>query len=728
MSSALRLAGRRHVRRPFATAAAVASAVGFLAVGAGSVGDPPAARASTPASLIAFATRGESVADTLDIGVARADGSGLKNVTNNDPGGYGPIWTTDGRGLLVSTDDSSTEIREPVGGKRSPLVWVWLYRGLTYREAHWRIGTAGHDRKRLPGGPWSVPSPDGRLVALLGDTRAEGIVLRDAAGRFVRRLPFRLSQSEYYTALPLWAPNGRYLALRVATWSPRSHEYPNHTRTWLIPVDGRQPAHLLARDEHPLAFSPDSRWLLTPESVLSVDGRRRYALRGGILRASLSWRTNVIGVIGGVAWSPDGRRIAYVGEHGGIYVTNAHDGRGRLVARTPKPTDNETLELTWSPSGTTLAFSEKTGLYLVDADHGHSRRLTTACRFCSPSWRPNGREIAFSRNSEVLAVSVAKGSLRTIAGPPLQADSPVWAPDRSRIAFTRGTDNLRNEQTLGVFIVRPDGTGLRRLGRGYRPQWAPDSRRVVYVDPLGSPGPASLAQERAGRIVVAGLDGSSQQVATGTQPAWSPDGTTIAFVRFTFGTRYDFMDNPYATVVGSTLFLVRVDGSGERVLLTSDSVGGPFFRPRWAPNGSAIAVSQRLTETNDWGEDQEYSTLALVGPSSGAERLLPFTGPGEFRWSPDSQKILVPDYWSISAIDVASGFWSIVGGEEPNHDVSFPFGVWSPDGTRIAYTRCVDHSDPDYSECDVWTAASDGSNRLRVTRTVGIEGELAWAP
>ncbi len=654
-----------------------------LVVAAVGAGTPSAAG---PQPLIAFATGGEGVTGVLDIGVARADGSGFANITRDDPGGNYPVWTSDGRALVVSTYDDFT-------GKT----------GL------WRIGANGGERRRLPGGEDDAPSPDGHLVAILARS---GIVLRDETGRLVRRLPFRLRRLYGYDAPPLWSPDGHYLALAM------SDEDGEHGRTWLLRTDGRGRARLLSRTDYefPIAFSPDShRLLASGPFVVSVESGARHRLRGGIAHA---WDAS---------WSPDGRQFAYVAHAGGVYVTDADGGSGRLVARTTsKRRDLGNMWLAWSPRGTAIAFSERAGLYLTHASGGSRRRLTDVCSVCALSWRPNGEEIAFSRHGEVFAVTLA-GHLRAITGPRLWADSPAWAPDRSLVAFTAGTEELTNAKTLGIYVVRPGGTGLRRLGRGYGPQWSPDSRHLVYVDPVRSPDAESLGQSRAGAIVVASLDGSTRTVALGTSPVWSPDGTTIAFVRYRFGPVYDpSSDKVYIGVVGSMLSLVGADGSAERVLLTSETAGGPLFKPRWAPDGSALAVSQQLRDP----PEDAYTQLALVDPVTGAERLVPHDVGSDFRWSPDSLHILTVRGSEIGIVDLATTAYRTIlaGGFQDNHDyVTLTDAVWSPDGSQIAYTRRVlAAKGPD--TWDVWTMAADGSNSQRVTRTPGIEGALAWAP
>jgi Tol biopolymer transport system component len=73
----------------------------------------------------------------------------------------------------------------------------------------------------------------------------------------------------------------------------------------------------------------------------------------------------------------------------------------------------------------------------------------------------------------------------------------------------------------GLFVARPDGTGIRPLVAGREPDWSPDGKSIVflrddglYVKTLGG-GPAKR------------LDRNDED----SGPRWSPDGTEIAFTR-----------------------------------------------------------------------------------------------------------------------------------------------------------------------------------------------------
>jgi Tol biopolymer transport system component len=92
------------------------------------------------------------------------------------------------------------------------------------------------------------------------------------------------------------------------------------------------------------------------------------------------------------------------------------------------------------------------------------------------------------------------------------------SPDGDLIAFSRPTNGVRH-----LFVMKADGTGsLRDLGAGSKPDWSPDSKRLVYGQ--GGFGPIK---------VINVSDPTQVQTLAGfgnEAPVWSPDGTQIAYM------------------------------------------------------------------------------------------------------------------------------------------------------------------------------------------------------
>lgn len=111
--------------------------------------------------------------------------------------------------------------------------------------------------------------------------------------------------------------------------------------------------------------------------------------------------------------------------------------------------------------------------------------------------------------------------------------SPVWSPDGTRIAFVSNRDG--NDE---LYVMNADGTNPTRLtdepAADRDPSWSPDGRHIVFTSDRDN---EDLVNPLTGRweIYVTGADGTGLTRLTynathEVEPAWSPDGTRIAFV------------------------------------------------------------------------------------------------------------------------------------------------------------------------------------------------------
>ena len=258
---------------------------------------------------------------------------------------------------------------------------------------------------------------------------------------------------------------------------------------WVIRPDASGLARLTRDGTHndSPAWSPDGRRIAFVSGLGRFDTIWTMKADGRGMRRVTSPR----GLDEQPTWSPDGRRIAFVRQLSpttrGIYVIDA-DGT-HLRALTQR--DGDYQHPTWSPDGRLICFAyaknpkrDRYGLYAIGATGGGERKLSrdADADYRDPVWSPNGKLIAFSYLVPVgrayaahLATMAAGGGHERIvlrAPPNTVYFSPSWSPDGRRIAFVTLTNTLRQGR---LSFVNADGRGLRRLaqilGDNRAPAW-----------------------------------------------------------------------------------------------------------------------------------------------------------------------------------------------------------------------------------------------------------------
>ncbi len=152
-----------------------------------------------------------------------------------------------------------------------------------------------------------------------------------------------------------------------------------------------------------------------------------------------------IGLCNSPAWSPDGKRIAFVqGDRRGnsdIMVLDVQTGRVRRL------TDGFGIntEPTWNPSGTQLAFtSDREGgpqVYLMQDDGTSIRRLTGEGSYnATPAWSPKGDMVAyvsrFEGRFDLFVYKLGEGKAYQITTGVGTSESPSWSPDGRNLVFS----------------------------------------------------------------------------------------------------------------------------------------------------------------------------------------------------------------------------------------------------------------------------------------------------
>ncbi len=148
----------------------------------------------------------------------------------------------------------------------------------------------------------------------------------------------------------------------------------------------------------------------------------------------------------GLVWSPDRRRFtAFVG--GDLWVLSADGTRLAMLFDDPVDKPERWSGIAWSPDGEKIAFSVREGrgpsaeadteIYVVDSDGSELRKLTDNDEVLDnlAAWSPDGRAIAFTTNrdgqSEIYLMDTDGSDQRNMSQSPLDDLSPVWSTARS---------------------------------------------------------------------------------------------------------------------------------------------------------------------------------------------------------------------------------------------------------------------------------------------------------
>jgi len=212
-----------------------------------------------------------------------------------------------------------------------------------------------------------------------------------------------------------------------------------------------------------------------------------------------------------------------------------------------------------------------------------------------PTFSPDGNQIAFiwdgvkGDNFDIYVKLINAGTPLRLTTHPGADHSPAWSPDGRYIAFFRHAESER-----GIFIVpalggterklySPDwepSTGVAgagsRIGNNAQVVWSPDGKYLAFMDSSSPQTSYSICLLSVENLERRQLTWPPPQISVGdTCPAFSPDGQTLAFARWSSAGVVDIYIAPI--------------GGGEPRRLTFDN--RPISRLAWTPDGREIVFS-----------------------------------------------------------------------------------------------------------------------------------------
>jgi len=432
-----------------------------------------------------------------------------------------------------------------------------------------------------------------------------------------------------------------------------------------------------------------------------------------------------------------------IGPSGGKLLIANGDGSGERKLNSGGTMDYDPM---FSADGKWIVFtSERNGssnIYRIHPDGSGLERLTDNDGFDDQaSLSPDGNQLAFissrgNGTNNIWILDIKSRKVRNLTGTPdLQAPAgkmdgfyrPSWSPDGKWIAFSsdRGMDFKGHKipapawehiQPASIYVIRPDGTGLRKLTpegeMAGSPKWSVDSKQVVFYD----------------------LDAEYTFAARGFGQAASQ----IVSVDLATGARTERTSGPGLKVSPQFLSADRIGylikGPGQKGKLAFTTGGpavdapapGAIRNPSWSPDGKQVvyekfAYASKQNQplfAKDRTFDLRFSGEFPAISSTGKLTLSPFGDVGGGAITPfDKVAVYVSDLDGANRKQVF---------EQDGGGAFSP--AWSPDGKWIAFGYGGFFDARQRKPAQLIMIHPDGSDKRELTKGPLNSGFPSWSP